>query len=72
MRAMRVAGIGVRLLHGAVTIEDIHMVGKRRVGILNEPCPHYWVGKAGSIGHTAASVQRKSDRSEETERDRQQ
>lgn len=34
---LRVARVGIRLLHGAVGVEDVHVVAKRRVGVVYEP-----------------------------------
>jgi hypothetical protein len=64
--AMRVTGIRVRLLHGAVTIEDVHVVRKRRVGIFNNPRPNNGVRKAASIRQTAATVKYKCDGGQES------
>src|SRR5579863_129923 len=64
--AMRVAGVRIRLLHGAVAIEDIHMVWKRRVGVLDKPCPHNRVRKAVSTRQTAATVQSGCDGGQES------
>jgi hypothetical protein len=43
-------------LHGAVAVEDIHVVGKRRVGILDKPHPHNAVRKAASTRQTAEKL----------------
>src|SRR5271165_1029860 len=55
--AMRIAGVRVRLLHRPVGIEDIHMIGKRRVGIPNEPRPYNAIRNVAASRRTNASAQ---------------
>jgi hypothetical protein len=55
--AMRIPGIRIRLLHRTVSIEDIHMIGKRRIGIPNKPRPHNRVRNAASGRRSRASEQ---------------
>jgi hypothetical protein len=60
---VRIPSIWIRLLHRAVGIEDIHVVGERRVGILNNPGSHngVWRAVSGRGNRTAELSDRRSD-----------
>ena len=57
---MRIAGVWIRLLRGAVTIEHVQGIGKRRVSILGELCADDWIEVAGLGRQRAASLKPKN------------
>ena len=66
---IRIARIRVGLLHGPIGVEDIHVIRKRRTGILHEPCPDNRIDLAiRAIATATRQSQRGNCRQYESER----